>query len=141
MGHTCWYGYETFLITGVIFGLSIYLGGCNAASPSNNTDNKDSSSDLIIRNGQEVGSHDIESYKKRLCDGRMSIEECAEQYSQDIEMVKAADYGNFSFASCQFDELPEFEELYVLSEENHGITTQESWDYLEEWLETIGKHM
>ena len=42
-----------FLITGVIFGLSICLVGCNAASPSSNTDNKDSSPDLIIRNGRK----------------------------------------------------------------------------------------
>ena len=128
-----------FLITGVIFGLSICLVGCNAASPSSNTDNKDSSPDLIIRNGQEAEPYDIESYKERLCDGRISIEECAEQYSQDIELVKSADYGNFSFTSCQFEEMPEFEELYVMSEEDHGITTQESWDYLEQWLESIGK--
>ena len=70
-----------FMISGIILGISICLGGCDAASPSNNTDNEESSSDLIIRNGQEVEPYDIESYKERLCDGRISIEECAEQYS------------------------------------------------------------
>ena len=82
---------KRFLITGVIFGLSICFVGCNAASPSSNTDNEDSSPDLIIRNGQEAEAYDIESYKEQLYDGRISIEECAEQYSQDIELVKSAD--------------------------------------------------
>ena len=126
-------------VAGIAFLVCVCMAGCNSSPKVSDNENEDSSSDVVIRDGQEWEAYDIEHYKEGLCGGRISIEECAEQYSQDIETVKASDYRNLSFDSCQFDELPEFEELYVMSEEDHGITTQESWDYLEEWLDSIGK--
>ena len=85
---------KRFLITGVIFGLSICLVGCNAASPSSNTDNEDSSPDLIIRNGQEAEAYDIESYKEQLYDGRISIEECATFRSLPANLRKCRNLKN-----------------------------------------------
>ena len=127
------------VVAGIAFLACVCMAGCNSSPEVSNDENEDSSSGVVINNGQEWEAYDIEHYKEGLCGGRISIEECAEQYSKDIEAVKASDYRNLSFDSCQFDELPEFDELYVMAEEDHGITTQESWDYLEEWLDSIGK--
>ena len=102
-------------VAGIAFLACVCMAGCNSSPKVSDNENEDSSSDVVINNGQEWEAYDIEHYKEGLCGGRISIEECAEQYSQDIE------------------------ELYVMSEEDHGITTQESWDYLEEWLDSIGK--
>ena len=35
--------------------------------------------------------------------------------------------------------MPETDELYVMEGGVHGITTQESWDTIKDWLESIGK--
>lgn len=127
------------VVAGIAFLACVCMAGCNSSPEVSNDENEDSSSDVVINNGQEWEVYDIEHYKEGLCGGRISIEECAERYSKDIEAVKASDYRNLSFDSCQFDESAEFDELYVMAEEDHGITTQESWDYLEEWLDSIGK--
>jgi hypothetical protein len=83
--------------------------------------------------------YDIEDYQERLFANRESILQCIENYGQDVASVKDAEYSNFDFSSCSFSDIPEFEKLYVLMETDHGITTEESWNYIEQWLESIGK--
>jgi hypothetical protein len=94
---------------------------------------------IMQRNSQDIEMYDIQGYQERLFANRESILQCIENYGQDVASVKDAEYSNFDFSSCSFSDIPEFEKLYVLMETDHGITTEESWNYIEQWLESIGK--
>lgn len=78
-------------VTGIAFLACVCMAGCNSSPEVSDNENEDSSSDVVINNGQEWEAYDIEHYKEGLCGGRISVGECAEQYSQDIETVKASD--------------------------------------------------
>lgn len=82
---------------------------------------------------------DIAAYKKKLADNRENYKLSCEQYSTDTDTVKNTDYRNLSFTNCAFKDMPETDELYVMEGGVHGITTQESWDTIKDWLESIGK--
>lgn len=93
----------------------------------------------LRRNGQAIELYDIEKYKEGLLEERKYIEEISESYLEEVETVKNTEYKNFSFDSCEFTDFPEFDSLYVMMETDHEITTEVSWNYIEEWLESIGK--
>lgn len=82
---------------------------------------------------------DIAAYEKKLADNRENYKLGCEQYSTDTDAVKNKDYRNLSFTNCTFKDMPETNELYVMEGGVHGITTQESWDTIKDWLESIGK--
>ena len=82
---------------------------------------------------------DIAAYEKKLADNRENYKLGCEQYSTDTDTVKNTDYRNLSFTNCTFKDMPETDELYVMEGGVHGITTQESWDTIKDWLESIGK--
>ena len=123
-------------ITCVLWAICMILGGCGSHDKENSSDQEQT---WLQRNGQKIALYDIEKYKKGLIDERKSIEEVSQSYLEEVESVKNAEYKNFSFDACEFTEFPKFESLHVMMETDHGITTEESWNTIEEWLESIGK--
>lgn len=129
----------------IVSALCITIGGCGFGSPSRNSDTgtKDISDGQEIssgkRNGNSVDFYDIEKYRERLSGERELIADCTGDYQQDIEAVKNTSYRNCSFSDCKFSPMPEFDELYVMAETDHGISTKESWDTIEQWLDDIGE--
>lgn len=132
-----------FMIVGLVLGVCISISGCSTNLRSSDVDGQDISGEtknvIMRKNGQDIEMYDIESYKGRILSDRKPIGECVEGYGQEIETVKNTEYGNFSFSSCSFADMLEFDELYVVMETDHGITTEESWGTIEQWLDSIGK--
>lgn len=86
-----------------------------------------------------VEGFSVEKYEERFAGDRISISGYGDQYKQEAEKVLGTEYENFNYEGCEFLDLPETEELEVLAGMEHGITVQESWDTIENWLESIGK--
>ncbi len=82
----------------------------------------------------------IEAYKKEILNDRTSIKECAETYDQQIDEILVQDNGTLDFSNCDFADFPDINSMKVMYTENHGITVEESWNAIEEWLKQIGKY-
>lgn len=119
---------SSFLIAGLV----ILLPACR-----NTEKNVDLASSEEAENSSV--SYDIRQYRDRLADDRVNISEYEKVYSAEMDTVRVSDYDNIHFESCEFKAYPEAEQVGVLTEAAHGISTQEAWDTIETWLERIGK--
>ena len=81
-----------------------------------------------------------DAYEKKLLSDRTSIKECAETYDQQINEILAQDTGKLDFSNCDFADFPDINSMKVMCTENHGITVEESWNTIEQWLKQIGKY-
>ena len=123
-------------IISAIFTLCIIISGCGSNTPNNSFSHEKK---VLTRNGQQIELYDIETYKEQLTSDRKSIEDVATSYLEETESVKNTEYKNFMFDICEFSDFPKFNSLYVMIETDHGITTEESWNTIEEWMESIEK--
>lgn len=81
-----------------------------------------------------------ETYEKKILTDRNSIKECAETYDQQINEILTQDTGKLDFSNCDFADFPDINSMKVMYTEKHGITVEESWNTIEEWLKQIGKY-
>ncbi|MCD7922778.1 MAG: hypothetical protein LUG27_10190 [Clostridiales bacterium] len=81
----------------------------------------------------------VEDYQEKILRDLTPISVCREQYDTEIETVRHSEYSRINFENCEFDSFPESEDMKLLVAEDHGITVEESWDTIENWLESIGK--
>ena len=81
-----------------------------------------------------------ELYEKKILNDRTSIKECAEAYDQQINEILAQDTGKLDFSNCDFADFPDINSMKVMYTEDHGITVEESWNTIEQWLKQIGKY-
>ncbi len=81
-----------------------------------------------------------DAYEKKLLSDRSSIKECAETYDQQINEILAQDNGKLDFLNCDFADFPDINSMKVMYTEDHGITVEESWNTIEQWLKQIGKY-
>ena len=81
----------------------------------------------------------VEEYRERMLPDRVDLSEYKSSYREEADWVADTDYGNVHFEGCEFLELPDTEELEMMAGLERGITVQESWDTVAEWLERIGK--
>lgn len=123
------------LACGVVLIFAVGLFGCSNSI-------SEESSDFSVQ-GQEDKEMDltfsVEDYQEKIINGRIAIAECQEQYHDEIEEIQKMEQQNFNFENCKFADFPEIEELEVLVGKKHGISVQESWDTIENWLKSIGK--
>ena len=118
----------TFLILGS-------LCGC-----SNKSQSQEQITGFAVTQSDEVTvEYPIKKYTERVRSDRTSLEECRQSYSEEIELLKAGDYKNIHFADCEFQAFPDTEEMEVLVGQEHGISVQESWDTIQNWLENLGQ--
>ena len=64
----------------------------------------------------------------------VSIEQAREQYLEDINSITAKKDGKLIFEDCEFVAFPSFTEVVGLSHSHRGITAQEGWTTIEDWL-------
>ena len=57
-----------------------------------------------------------------------------------IDELLVQDNGTLDFSNCDFADFPDINSMKVMYTENHGITVEESWNAIEEWLKQIGKY-
>ena len=81
----------------------------------------------------------VEKYRERILADRVDLSEYKSSYWEEAERVAGTDYGNVHFEGCEFLDLPDTEELEMMAGLDHGITVEESWDTVAEWLKRIGK--
>lgn len=127
---------KVVFINSIILTMCISICGCGS-----NTLNSSSSHEKLVltRNGQQIELYDIETYKEQLMLEREAIKDVATSYLEETESVKNTEYKNFMFDNCEFSDFPKFDSLHVMMESDHGITTEESWSTIEEWLKSIEK--
>lgn len=109
------------------------LWGCG------NTAEQETADTSVSRQEDIAGNFSAADYQEKMVEGRTPISECREKYESETEEVKRTEYQNLNFENCEFAVFPAAEQIEVLVEEEHGISAQESWDTLENWLKSIGK--
>lgn len=88
---------------------------------------------------EPVSVFSIENYLQKKSPDRISISECAKNYPKEIDDVRNLEYQNLNFKNCRFADFPKIDQIELLSGTEHGITVQESWDIIENWLKEIEK--
>lgn len=113
-------------------GLVILLSACGSTEKN---------SDLISSADTEKNSvsYDVEQYQDRLADNRINLLEYREMYDAETDTIKGSSFDNIHFETCEFKAYPDAEQVGLLTETAHGISTQDAWDTIEKWLEKIGK--
>lgn len=84
-------------------------------------------------------SFSVKKYQKKLSADRIPISEYGEKYKDETQSVRAMEYKNLDFADCDFQEFPDMNHVELLVAEEHGISVEESWDTIEQWLADIGR--
>ena len=126
------------LALGLLPVLVFTLTGCHGAvQESKKTDMERQENGMEQKD--ETIEFSIEDYQKKLADNRAGISVCRSQYPNETEVLSETEYPNISFQNCEFRDFPEAEKLEVFVNQLHGISVQESWDTIENWLEDIGK--
>lgn len=116
--------------------LAIGLVGCQNSDPSA----QESMSGFQISEPEKrITELSMEKYAENLAENRTAISGYETQYQEEMKAIKESRYDNFHYENCRFAEFPDIDELEVLECQDHGITVQESWDTIEQWLESIGK--
>lgn len=112
---------------------------CGLSGCGNSEEREKSGISISEQKDVEIG-FSVDSYVEKISDARIAIGECQAQYEEEINSLRRETYDNVSFGDCEFSEFPETEQLNVLVGLEHGITTQESLDTIENWLNMIGKY-
>ncbi len=116
------------------------LWGCgNTARQAEDVSVSQQEDMTVSRQEDAAGNFSVADYQEKMIEDRTPISECRDRYENETEEVKKAEYRNLDFGDCDFAAFPAVEQIEVLVEEEHGISAQESWDTLENWLESIGK--
>ncbi|MGM9929893.1 MAG: hypothetical protein ACI35P_18295 [Bacillus sp. (in: firmicutes)] len=123
----------SYLFAGLMIVFVFIFASCSTSTPH------ESSQQTDFEHNNTAEEFSIESYTKKIISDEIPLSEYNTQYKSDTEIVQDTEYPNFNYKNCVFTEFPEIEELEVLSGKKHGITVQESWDTIENWLKDIGK--
>jgi hypothetical protein len=116
----------------------VSLSGCGISGAGSSDKTSAALNETDVSSDEQGYTLDMDAYKKRLYENRVLISDYAD-YQDETEQLKQQEYQKISFENCQFQDFPEFSELMVLQEKDHGITVQESWDTIAKWLNDIGK--
>lgn len=122
-----------FLACSILLTLTGIFAGCSSANQSKVSGFNNSEQD------KQMKEFSIENYQKTFRDDRTSVSKYSKRYENEIETIKKTGYSNFNFENSEFINFPNVKKLEVFTGESHGISVQESWDTIENWLKDIGK--
>ena len=115
------------------------LSGCGKQEPERTSvpDRTDASEPV----GQDVPElkFSVEKYREKMLPDRGELAGYESRYREEAAWLLKKDYGNVDFENCEFLDLPKTGEVEMMAGLERGITVQESWDTVAEWLERIGK--
>lgn len=114
-----------------MIGMLLILSACGSVSSEDEETSAQTDSNDI--------SFSVDAYKEKSADNKMSIEQYAGQYEQEIKDVLEQGEGSLDFSKCEFADFPDTDVLKVMVQEKHGITVQEAETIISDWLESIGK--
>lgn len=123
--------WQRFVSCGIMLMLACAISGCQKNQVEGTPAAETAEADSI--------SFSVKDYQKKLSADRISISEYAERYKAEIQTVRATEYKNLNFADCDFQEFPNMNHVELLVAEKHGISVQESWDTIKQWLADIGR--
>lgn len=84
-------------------------------------------------------SFSVKDYERKISSDRVPVSGYAERYKDETQTVRNAEYKNLNFADCDFQEFPDADYVKLLVGQEHGISVEESWDTIKQWLEDIGR--
>lgn len=122
-----------FLACGAVIAFAGGFCGCGSSMQ------EETINPSVFEQEEVFNNFSVEDYQKKMSEDRILISECRENYENEIDEIRKSEYRNMDFENCEFSVFPEAEQIEVLAQGEHGISAQESWDTLEDWLESIGK--
>ncbi len=118
------------IITAILAGS---LSGCKTSGQE-----KTPVSDTKGQNGLQL-QYSVEKYKDQMVQDRVALTEYQSSYKEEAASIRKTEYPNVHFENCEFIDLPQVDELEMLVGKERGMSVQESWDTITNWLEEIGK--
>lgn len=124
---------------GIIIMSGFLLGGAWACGSAEEKGQVSAENSTDAQEDAGIGWLDLENYKERMSEKRVSISDAREGYAEEEQQIRNTEYENISFSNAEFEIFPECEEVSLLWQQTLVMTPQESWNYIEKQLEEIGK--
>lgn len=88
---------------------------------------------------EKISTFSITDYEKQLSNERKNLSDCQQNYPADTKALTGKDFSKIHFQNCEFEDFPDTKDMSVMVGKAHGITAQESWDTIENWLRSQKK--
>lgn len=118
----------------VLFLLTCSLCGCNGLKVEKNTDKSVNENNGT---GEEKSVFSMDDYMGKFSGDRVNIKEYKDLYDTEKEELNNNEIGKLSFETCDFGSIEEVDTVSVLKFSSKGISVDESWNIIKNWLQQI----